>query len=42
MQKILGKNFESRNKGFLPVIDQLKSLQKSGTGEKFYDSVDKI
>lgn len=44
MQKILGKNFESKSKGLLPVIAQLKSLQKSGgkSSEKLYESVDKI
>ena len=40
MQKILGKNFETKNKGFMPVIDQLKSFQASSKGEKFFDSVD--
>lgn len=42
MQKIHGKNFEIKNKGLMPVIQQLKSLQSSNKGEKLYESVDKI
>jgi hypothetical protein len=42
MQKVLGKNFESKNKGLLPVIAQLKSLQNKGKSEKLYESIDKI